>query len=371
MTGLLEIREKIKWLYGRYETYIIPVLKFLLAFIALNMLNSRMGYMTQLNNIAIVLIVALLNSFLPVSCMVLFAALFSLMHMYALSLEAALIGFCLYVIMFVLFFRFSPRDSLLVLLTPLFCAMRIPYVIPLAAGLLCAPTAAVSVGCGVVAYYLLQSMVDNAPAINTLGEDGAAEKLRLVLDGIVGNKAMLVVAAAFVITVLVVYLIRRMSIDYSWTIAMVAGAMTDVVILLIGDLVYDINISILGALGGSLLAVAAAKVIEFFRFCVDYSRTEKVQFEDDEYYYYVKAVPKMAVAATSKTVKKINMQHSQAAERRTAAEKTPGRRPGNRASSGSRRVTDSYRKDEKSVTVGKTARSARDNDSGDDYEELF
>ena len=33
-----------------------------------------------------------------------------------------------------------------------------------------------------------------------------------------------------------------------------------------------------------------------FLFSVDYSRTERVQFEDDEYYYYVKAVPKVVVA---------------------------------------------------------------------------
>ena len=33
-----------------------------------------------------------------------------------------------------------------------------------------------------------------------------------------------------------------------------------------------------------------------------------MQFEDDEYYYYVKAVPKMTVAAPEKTVKKINSQ---------------------------------------------------------------
>ena len=49
---------------------------------------------------------------------------------------------------------------------------------------------------------------------------------------------------------------------------------------------------------------------------MDYSRTEKVQFEDDDYYYYVKAVPKMTVAAQTKTVKKINTQS------RTASSKT-------------------------------------------------
>ena len=51
-----------------------------------------------------------------------------------------------------------------------------------------------------------------------------------------------------------------------------------------------------------------------FIFNVDYSRTEYVQFEDDEYYYYVKAVPKIAVAKPSKTVKKITSQKKDVAQ---------------------------------------------------------
>lgn len=133
-------------------------------------------------------------------------------------------------------------------------------------------------------------------------------KIRLVIDGLMGNKAMLVMITAFVITVIVVYFIRRMSVDHSWTIAMIAGVMVNLVIMLVGDLLYDTNVSVFGAIIGAVITIAAAKLIEFFRFCVDYSRTEKVQFEDDEYYYYVKAVPKMTVSTATKTVKRINTQ---------------------------------------------------------------
>ena len=69
---------------------------------------------------------------------------------------------------------------------------------------------------------------------------------------------------------------------------------------------FDINVSIVGIIIGSIFSVLIAKVVEFFAFHVDYSRAEKVQFEDDEYYYYVKAVPKITVATPSKTVKRIN-----------------------------------------------------------------
>ena len=43
MTGLLEIKEKIKSFYGKYETFILPVVKFLLAFRVLNTLTGKMG----------------------------------------------------------------------------------------------------------------------------------------------------------------------------------------------------------------------------------------------------------------------------------------------------------------------------------------
>ena len=317
MTELLEIREKIKLFYSRFESFILPLVKFLMAFIVLNTLNSKMGYMTQLegriaqlNNIAVVLIASLMCSFLPIGAVIFFSVVFSLLYMYALSMEVALVGLCMYLLIFLLFFRFSPKDSFVVVLTPLLFTLRIPYVIPIAVGLVCGPSSIVSVGCGIGVYYLLLTVTDNASAISTLGDSLTTAKLQLVVDGILKNREMLVMIAAFAITTLTVYLIRRLSIDYSWSIAMVSGALINIVVLLLGDLFYDINISLGSVILGTIPALVAAKIIEFFRFCVDYSRTEKVQFEDDEYYYYVKAVPKMTVSVSEKTVKKINTQRS-------------------------------------------------------------
>lgn len=308
MRNLLEIREKMKLLYSRSEFILVPVLKFMLAFLTICMVNGELGYMGRLDNLGLVLIVSLLCSFLPNGCIVLFAAVFSLMHLYELSLEVAIAGLAIYLIMFLLFFRLGSKDSVILIFTIILLGMKIPYVIPIAVGLLASPMAAIPVGCGIVVYYMLTNISANATTISSMGAEEATAKLRLVIDGILGNRAMLVMIVAFAITILVVYLVRRMSIDYSWTIAMIAGVIIDLVVLLVGDLIYDTNLSLGVAVLGSIVALLVAKVLEFFRFCVDYSRTEKVQFEDDEYYYYVKAVPKMNVPAASKTVKHINTQ---------------------------------------------------------------
>lgn len=364
MTGLLELREKIKAIYSKYEVFVLPVIKFLLAFIALNCVNGQLGYMTQLDNVALVLIVALMCSFLPMGSIVFFSMAFSLLHMYALSLEVALVGLCVYLLMFLLFFRFSRKEALVVVLVPLLFVLKIPYVMPVAMGLLGTPASMISVACGVVIYFLIQTVSGNAATINTMAEEDATAKLRMMIDGIIDNKAMLVMVTAFAITVLVVYLIRRMSVDYSWTIAVIAGAMINMLILLVGDLFYDTNISVGGVIIGAVVAALAGKVIEFFRLSLDYSRTEKVQFEDDEYYYYVKAVPKMSVAAPTKTVKKINSQtrYSGASGGRSVTTERTGRSR-NQSSYGYRNEYAGGR----SVTINSNTTT----EENDDYEEIY
>ena len=397
MTALLELRENLKKIYSRNEAFILPVIKFLLGVIVLSIINGKMGYMTKLDNMAIVLIVSLLCSFLPTGFMAFFAMMFAVLHMYALSIETAAVGLVVFLLLYLLFLRFTAKEALVVVLTPVLCMLKLPYVMPVAMGLIGTPASCVSVGCGVVVYYLLQTVITHAPTINSMGAEEATAKLRLLIDGMLGNKAMLVMIAAFAITVIVVYLIRRMSVDHSWTIAMVAGVMIEVMILLVGDLMYDTNLSIVSALLGAVVTLIACKIIEFFRFCLDYSRTEKVQFEDDEYYYYVKAVPKMTVAAPTNTVKKINTQRRPAGQQtrtsgqgtRSAGQTYRSTAHTGRPSEGTGRsvVTErtparngvpygqqgGYRGHEmsggRSVTIG--GNHTNPQDDSDDYEELF
>ena len=397
MTALLELRENLKKIYSRNEAFILPVIKFLLSVIVLSIINGKMGYMTKLDNMAIVLIVSLLCSFLPTGFMAFFAMMFAVLHMYALSIETAAVGLVVFLLLYLLFLRFTAKEALVVVLTPVLCMLKLPYVMPVAMGLIGTPASCVSVGCGVVVYYLLQTVITNAPTINSMGAEEATAKLRLLIDGMLGNKAMLVMIAAFAITVIVVYLIRRMSVDHPWTIAMVAGVMIEVMILLVGDLMYDTNLSIVSALLGAVVTLIACKIIEFFRFCLDYSRTEKVQFEDDEYYYYVKAVPKMTVAAPTNTVKKINTQRRPAGQQtrtsgqgtRSAGQTYRSTAHTGRPSEGTGRsvVTErtparngvpygqqgGYRGHEmsggRSVTIG--GNHTNPQDDSDDYEELF
>lgn len=317
MTTLLVIKQILMTLYSKYEVYITPLLKFLLAFIALLLINARVGYMDSIDRMAVVLIVALMCSFMPMNFIVVVSALFILLHLYSFSLECAVVVGVGFLLMFLLYLRFSPKDTLVVVLMPICFLIKIPYVIPLAMGLIGTPASAVSVACGIIAYYMIHYVTQNVSVIAAMAaaDEGTAAKFRFIIDGILKNKGMVVTIAAFAVTVIIVYLIRRLSIDYAWTIAMVAGVVVNIMVLLVGDLMFDTNEGLFGVIFGNIVSVLLAIVLQFFVFNVDYSRTEKVQFEDDEYYYYVKAVPKVVVSRPQKKVKQINSQKSNSMQR--------------------------------------------------------
>ena len=221
MTNLLVFREQLKKFYSKYELYITPLCKFLLALVSLLVINSRIGYMSTLKNAAVVLILALLCSFLPINLTIVLAAAVTLAHLYAFSVECAIVALAVFLLLFILYFRFSPKDTLAVLLTPICFVLKIPYVMPIAVGLIGTPASSVAVASGVIVYYMLAGMNESASVLNTFDADGMVDKFRYCIDTLMGNRAMMVAIVAFAATVLVVWFIRRLSIDHAWTITFV------------------------------------------------------------------------------------------------------------------------------------------------------
>lgn len=308
MTQLLLAKETLKTFVGKNEVFLKPLGKFLLALSAFMMVNSATGYMEKINSMSILLVAALACSFLPVNFIIVCAACFIILHLYALALECALVALILFLILALVYFRFSPKDAVIVLLLPMCFYLKIPYVIPICAGLLATPAAAIAVACGVIVYYMVSYISGNVSGLGALETEDMTGRFRYVADGFLKNKTMFVVMAAFALTVIIVYLIRRLSIEHSWTIAIIAGTIAQMVALLMGALLMDADVSALGIILGSLVSAGIARAVEFMMFQMDYSRAENVQFEDDEYYYYVKAVPKVILSKPEKTVKKINTQ---------------------------------------------------------------
>ena len=308
METLLMVKNQIIRIYARYEAYFLAVFKFILVLTAMLLINANIGYMARLKNPAIALIMALLGSFLPMNMMVMLIGLIITAHIYELSLECAVVILCVFVMMFIIYFRFAPTDGAAVLITPILFSMNIPYVMPVALGLLGTPMSCISAGCGTVAYYVLDYVKNNSDQLqNSPGDlESTLNGFKYVIDGMLKNETMYLMVLVLAVTTLLIYLISRLPIPYCWKIAIGAGSLIELIVLLAGNASLDTDISVGFSIFGILFGILIGLVIEFFAFNVDFSRTEHVQFQDDDYYYYVKAVPKVTLEAPQHKVKRIN-----------------------------------------------------------------
>lgn len=304
MTTLLEFREKLIRFYGKNELYMNPIIKFIIAFAAFLMINQNIGYMQSISRMPIALILALICAVLPVSGTVILGTVVILVDMYALSLEVCLVAFILFIIIYFLYFRFAPKNEMSILLTPLCFTLHIPYIMPVGMGLLREVHSVFTLICGAVVYFFLDGVRQNSTALSDAAEEteAAASKIVVALNQLLGNREMYLVVGIMVATTLIVYLIRRMIIENAWLVAIVSGILFETIALIAGYMLLGISGRTVGILVGNIIAFVIALVIQFLFFNLDYSRTERLQFEDDEYYYYVKAVPKAIVSGTDKKV---------------------------------------------------------------------
>lgn len=306
MDNLYVIKGQLQQVYAKYSKFIDKGVQFILALAAFYMINHDLGFMSLLSNPLITLGLAVICAFLPMIVTVLAAAVLILVQMAAVSLGIMAVTAAVFVIMFVFYVRFSPKTALIILLTPLAFLFHIPYVIPVAFGLVGAPSSVVAIICGTIVYYMIDYVKTSASALESGGATAMISQLMTYLQQVFQNKEMIITIIAFVIVLFLVYQVRRMAISHAWKSASAAGAVVSVVIMAAGSAALDVKISYPELILGNVAAVIVGLILELLFFAVDYSRTESVQYEDDEYYYYVKAVPKIVVAAPEKTVKRIN-----------------------------------------------------------------
>lgn len=312
MTKLLIIKERLKKVYSSNSIYIIPALKFVLTLISLLIMNHYIGYIGSLKNPIVSILISAVCSVLPINIIVVIISLTVIINMYGIAAEIAVVAVLLYIIMYVFYFRFSSKYGYVLILMPILFFLKIPFIMPLIIGASMTPAAIVAMIFGIVVFFMMQYGSEEAVLIVNGMSDSGIDKASSLISKLVNNKEMLVMILAFTIAAIIVYGIRRMSIDHSITMGIVTGGIFQTIIILCATYILEID----GIFKTWMICVYAvisillAYLIQFFVLTVDYSGTEYTQFEDDDYYYYVKAIPKVKVTAADVKVKHINVKRS-------------------------------------------------------------
>lgn len=139
------------------------------------------------------------------------------------------------------------------------------------------------------------------------------QQISYIVETFVSNREWIVTVVAFAATIIVVHCIKRLTIDNAWSYAIIAGTAVQFIVFIAGIIALQAKINMVLMVVGTILGVAVAYVCRVVFFSLDYKRTEYVQYEDDEYYYYVKAVPKINIADSDVQVKRINARNTKRA----------------------------------------------------------
>lgn len=306
MDGVFVIKGKLQEMYAQHSVIFDKGVQFVVALMAFYMINNNVGFMKVAASPVVTFALSVICTFFPVIITVIAATALILVHMYAVSVAVFAVTAVVFLVMYIFYFRLTPKMALIVVLTPIAFVFRIPFAVPLSYALVSTPVSMVAVVCGTIVYFMMEYVKKAAPGLSGKGLSGIMSQSSDYLKQVFQDKEMWIIIAAFLIAFLVVYTVRRQSMNHAWKLAAVAGAIVNVIVNIIGDIVLGVHTSYTSLAAGSIAAVILGLVLELMFFAVDYTKSENLQYEDDEYYYYVKAVPKLSVAKPEKMVKRIN-----------------------------------------------------------------
>lgn len=319
MLKLLMIRERIKKFYSLNNKYVDPAIKFIITLVSMLIINANIGAMNVLKNPVVVLGICVVGALLPKTLTVMMLIAVTLVHILAISPASAAVIALVFIVMYLLFFRFTAKYSYVLLAVPFLFFVKMPFVIPILMGLCATPITIIPVLFGTLIYFFINYFATNFDQLVIASADDAVTMMTNMAFYVFKNPAFYFTAGVFAAVICLVYFVRRLSVDHAWVISACAGGLFCTVAMLLGCIIFDMSsmMSIAEVIIGGLLSTAVAWLIQLFVHSVDYTRTEYTQFEDDEYYYYVKAVPKVQVLPAEKSIKRINARKANSKNRKS------------------------------------------------------
>jgi hypothetical protein len=303
MNKMTMLRDRIRTLIVEHEIFAQRLWRGILSFVSLMVINHYFGYLNILNHGWVAFLIAFGVAFIPTSGVGLVLAIYLVIHLANLATDVAAILLLLFLLGYFLCYFYQSKEDYNMILLPVFSQIGIPFVIPMESGLLGGVAEVCSIICGGTISFYLQEIRNTASSFLEEGNDTSAADV--LLHQVLGNRLFYFYMVSLIVTFLVISLVRYQKVRYAWLAAVLFGSVAEVVIMLAGFLVTSVPSKVPALLIGSAITLLFGFLLIFFFRNLDYTRVEHVQFEDDEYYYYVTAVPKIRLAAEDKKVVKI------------------------------------------------------------------
>lgn len=242
------------------------------------------------------MVLAVLATILPNRCGVFIAFALVTYNVFQTSLiGAALVGLML-ILLYVIASSLFPDYVYLIVLVPVCIQYHWFLAVPLAAGMYLGIGAAVPVVIGVLVYGFWGII----PPFMELQMDGSLDGIpKLIgeasengLNAMMSNESLTYLMVIFTAIILVTALLRMLHVNYSRYIALGIGSILGLVGLMVGA--AHGNISGVSIAWNSIIVILVLVFLELFKVPLSYKSAQVLEFEDDEFMYKVRMIPKMS-----------------------------------------------------------------------------
>lgn len=305
MKQILLIRETIIIFYRRNERWINLLLKFLFGILVFSLIN-KLEYIDKFNSLPIIIFMGILTMVLPLSIITFLMIAVIATQLFFTSFELAVIVFIILMCFLLFYIRIFPKESLLIFGILLAYYFKVPYTIVFIGAIFFGLSAIVPISIGTFIWHFIPLTLKLAQAGGSTIQDITSKDLleipsefanlyMNIIQSIKNDQVWIISVIIFSITIIVMYIISHLQIDYSEYISIGVGSIMNLIGFVLSILIIQTDINIAFVILSTIISALIVCLVEFFSRVLDYPSAEKVEFEDDDYYYYVKAIPKITV----------------------------------------------------------------------------
>lgn len=293
MQSIANMQISIRRFFRKYDQILLPVFRFIGGILLFLAIRNLFGYSEVMGRGLVIFLMAVLSALLPEGFTFFLMGVVVAVDCFTVSVETGVVFLVFFFLIYCLYVRFFPQYAYAIFLTLICCFFHVPYAAPVLVGLLAGIGGAIPAACAGAMYSFSESVRVVSRLEASEVEESQLKAVETLADAVLKNKDLYSIALVFAVVVLVIGIIKQLSFPYSSYVAIVCGIAASLLLSLAAGSVFHITPDLANVLAGTLIGGVLAVLICLGKGTLDYQKTEYVQYEDDDYYYYVKAVPKM------------------------------------------------------------------------------
>lgn len=303
MTGLMKTRVQIRKFLALYSNIINKILAGFMTFISLYFVMSLYPYNKTLSSPVLIIVCSVLCAFAPFSVGTVVVIAFFLLELLSLSYEIALTSLLFIILAYIIAGAYRSRLVPAFVLEPVSYRMNLPFVLPLLTAIFGKKRDASAVIMSSILTYFFAAIYKNSALITD--EKNPISAIDLITREMISAPIFYIFLISIIGMFIVAYLLRSLPIENGFILSVIFGVLCEFSIMLFGLFIFSETNEIPKLVFSNLVTLAVGIVSVFLFRELDYSRIERTRFEDDDYYYYVTAVPKVKLSSGKTVVKDI------------------------------------------------------------------